>query len=67
MELSQGLSVNGFKCVEETSQFNAGFIKSYTGESDEESFKSMLNILKRNIMTFTIVYHFWPNEGKFTA
>ena len=36
--MSQKLSVNSFKLVKETSQFNKDFIKSYNEESDEEYF-----------------------------
>ena len=34
----QKLPVNKFEGVEDTSQFNEGFIKSYTKESDEGHF-----------------------------
>ena len=33
--MSQKLSVNNFKWVKETSQFNEDFIKSYNDDSDE--------------------------------
>ena len=36
--MSQKLSVNDFKWVEETSQFNEDFIKSYNDDSDEGYF-----------------------------
>ena len=36
--MSQKLPVNGFKSVEDTSQFNKDFIKSYNEESDEGYF-----------------------------
>ena len=36
--MSQKLLVNCFKCVEETSLFNKGFIESYNEESDEGHF-----------------------------
>ena len=56
--MSQKLSVNDFKWVEETSQFNEDFIKSYNDDSDEGIFlKLMFNILKICI-TFTIIYPF---------
>ena len=32
------LLVNGFEWVEDTSQFNEDFVKSYNEESDEEYF-----------------------------
>ena len=56
--MSQKSSVNDFKWVEETSQFNEDFIKSYNDDSDEGIFlKLMFNILKICI-TFTIIYPF---------
>ena len=56
--MSQKLSVNDFKWVEETSQFNEDFIKSYNDDSDEGIFlKLMFNILKICI-TFTTIYPF---------
>ena len=36
--ISQNLSVNGFEWVDETSQFNESFIKSYNEESEEGYF-----------------------------
>ena len=36
--MSQKLPVNNFEWIEETSQFNEDFIKSYNEESDEENF-----------------------------
>ena len=36
--MSQKLSVNNFKWVKETSQFNEDFIKSYNDDSDEGYF-----------------------------
>ena len=36
--MSQKLPVNGFKWVEETSQFNEDFIKTYNEEKDEGYF-----------------------------
>ena len=37
-KMSQKLPVNGFNWVENTSQFNEDFIKSYDKSSDEGSF-----------------------------
>ena len=36
--MSQKLPVNGSKWVDDTSQFNEDFIKSFNEESDEEYF-----------------------------
>ena len=33
--MSQKLPVNGFKCVEDTSQFTRGYIKNHNEESNE--------------------------------
>ena len=45
--MSQKLSVNNFKWVEETSQFNENLIKSYNDNSDEGIFlKLTFNILE---------------------
>ena len=45
--MSQKLSVNSFKWVEETSQFNENLIKSYNDNSDEGILlKLMFNILE---------------------
>ena len=45
--MSQKLSVNNFKWVEETSQFNENLIKSYNDNSDEGILlKLMFNILE---------------------
>ena len=34
--MSQKLPINDFKWLKDISEFNAGFIKSYTQESDEK-------------------------------
>ena len=34
LTMSQKLTLGGFKCVEETCQFNEDFIKSYNEDSD---------------------------------
>ena len=39
--MSQKLPVNGFKWVENTSQFDEDFIESYDEESDEEHFRKV--------------------------
>ena len=36
--MSQKLPVNNFKWIEETSQFNKDFLKSYNEESNEKYF-----------------------------
>ena len=57
--MSQKLPVDGFKWVEETSQFNEDFIKSHNKDSDTGYFlRLMYNILKNHII-FTMIYHFY--------
>ena len=56
--MSQKLPVNGFKQVEETSQFNEDFIKSYNKNMIKGIFlKLIFNILKK-CMNFIMIYHF---------
>ena len=55
-------SANNFEWIEDTSQFNEDFIKSYNEESDEGYFCNlMLNILK-SYMSFIMIYHFHLKE-----
>ena len=39
--MSQKFPVNNFECVEDTSQSNKNFIKSYNEESDEGYFRQV--------------------------
>ena len=56
--MSQKLSVNNFAWIEDTSQFNENFIKSYNEEAIKDIFlKLMLNIFK-NYLAVTMIYHF---------
>ena len=57
--MPQKLLVNDFKWVEETSQFNDGFIKIY----NEDFLKLIFSILK-NYITFTMIYLFCMKEWK---
>ena len=60
--ISQKLPVNGFKWIEETSQFNEDFTKTIMKIVMKDIFLNlMFNILK-NYITFTIIYHFYPKE-----
>ena len=54
--MSQKLPVNDFKWVEDISEFNEDFIKSYT-----ICLKLIFNILKTYI-TFTMIYPFCLKE-----
>ena len=62
-KLIQYITVPGnFKWVENISEFNEDFIKSYINESDEGYFlKLMFNILK-TYRYFTIIYPFCLKE-----
>ena len=54
----QKLPVNGFKWVEDISEYDVSFTKSYNKESDKDIFlKLIINILEI-YMTFTMIYHF---------
>ena len=56
--MSQNLHVDSFKWVENTSQFNKGFIENYNKGNDKGYFfKFTFNILK-SYMNFTPIYHF---------
>ena len=61
--MSQKLQVNDFKWVEDLSEFDEGFTKSYNEKVKNSIFlKLMLNIPKR-YMSSIIIYHFtWKNE-----
>ena len=60
--VSQTLLVNDFKWVEDISEFDESFIKSYNNESDEGYFlKLIFNILK-NYMALKIIYQFYLKE-----
>ena len=56
----QKLTVNNFEWIEDTSQFNEDFIKSYNEESDEVYFLEV-DILK-NYMNFIMIHHFYQKE-----
>ena len=56
--------MDGFKWVEDTSQFHEDYIESYSEDSDVEYFlKLMFNILK-HCMNFMIIYFFFLKELK---
>ena len=56
--MSQKLQVNDFKWVEDLSEFDEGFTKSYNEKVKNSIFlKLMLNIPKR-YMSSIIIYHF---------
>ena len=61
--MSQNLAVNDFKCVEDISEFNQDFIKSYNDEKRMKNvfLKMMFNMLKI-YKTFIVIYHFCLKE-----
>ena len=64
--MSQTFPVNDFKWVEEASEFNENWVKSYNDENyelDVDVMKMMFNILKICI-TFTMIYLFLPEKMK---
>ena len=60
--MSQKLPVNDFKCVEEISEFDKSFIKSYNEESDERYFLEIDVKYPKNSHNFTMIYHFYLKE-----
>ena len=57
--MSQKLPVNGFKWVEEPSQFNEDFIKTIMKKFMKDIFLNFMFNTLRNYMAFTMVYHFY--------
>ena len=60
--MSQKLPVDSFEWIEETSQFNKDFIKSYNEESDEGYVLEVDVQSQKNFMNFIMTYHFYPKE-----
>ena len=57
--MSQKVHMDRFKWVENTSQFNEDFIKSYNEEKDYEYFLAAdLQYPKKSYMIFTMIYPF---------
>ena len=52
--MSQKLSINGFKWVEDLSEFNEYFIKSYNGKSNKEYFREVDVQYPENIHGFCL-------------
>ena len=57
-EMLQKRSVNNFELMEDISQFNGNFIKSYKKESDEGNFMKLMFHILKNYRIFIIIYHF---------
>ena len=60
--LLQKLLVNDFEWVEDTSQFNEDFMKSYNEERDIGYFLKLMFYILENYLTFTMIYHFYLKE-----
>ena len=59
----QELSVNVFQRIDDTSQFNGDFIKSYNAASNEKIFFFFFFLmLMLNILKFTIISHFYLKD-----
>ena len=58
----QELSVNVFQRIDDTSQFNGDFIKSYNAASNEKIFLFFFLMLMLNILKFTIISHFYLKD-----
>ena len=64
--MSQKLPVNGSQWVEDISEFDENFIKSYKQENDG-GYRVFLNLIfniLKNYMIFGIIYHFYLKEWK---
>ena len=58
----QKLPVNSFEWIEDTSQFNEGFIKKYTEESDEGYFVQVDAQYLKNCKDFIMTCHCYKKE-----
>ena len=58
----QNLAVNDFKQIDDISEFDESFVKSYNEESDEGYFLEFDIQYLENCVTFTIIYNFYLKE-----
>ena len=61
--MTQDLSLNDFKWVEETSVFNEDFIKNYNDESDEGYFPACSASWKLTNLSQWLIFFAWKNEN----
>ena len=54
--MSEKLPINNFEWIEDTSQFNEGFIKNYNEESDKGYFVDTKGLLR---LKLTMVCYVW--------
>ena len=64
--VSQKFPVNGFKWVENTSQFDKDIGKSFNEESDEDTLLKFILNIQKNCMKLIMIYHFYQKEWKLT-
>ena len=62
--MPQKLLANGFKCVEDLSQFNGSFIKNYDGNSDKEYNLEVDVEYSKNLFNHHKDYSFLPERKK---
>ena len=60
--MSQKLPVNNFQWIEDTSQFNKGFMKNYNEESYEKYFLDVDVQYSKKYMDFIMIYHFYQKK-----
>ena len=62
--MSQKLSVNNFKWIKDTSQFNEDFIKNYNEESDKGYFLEVVVQYLEKLHELIMIYHFYLRGRK---
>ena len=62
--MSQKLSVNNFKWIKDTSQFNEDFIKNYNEESDKGYFLEVVVQYLEKLHELIMIYHFYQRGRK---
>ena len=60
--MSQKLPVNNFQWIEDTFQFNKGFMKNYNEESYEKYFLDVDVQYSKKYMDFIMIYHFYQKK-----
>ena len=60
--MSRKLPVNNFEWIEDTSQFNKGFMKNYNEESYEKYFLDVDVQYSKKYMDFIMIYHFYQKK-----
>ena len=62
--MSQKLPVDGFKWIENISQFNEIFIKNYNQDSNVEHFLKVDVKIYKHYINYPMIYNFYQNEEK---